>query len=445
MPEPIVLYEHQPKHRTGIRTDKLSPADRDVLRWMQDEDYIELPINLEQQHQLEIKPKQFVGSVELEDAGRKINIVPKIFKDEDYWKLTNILLDFAHDGELDYFDDAKNFFLESAEPVLLNRVHLGLISEFDKLWKQGLLKSYVVHAEDSTSMRGKLLMREQMLNDAMLRPKFFCEFDELEYDSVENRVILQALTVVERTSDQQVTRMKALDSAQRLSAVVQQVEVRGPERQRMMQSYNRQNERYRKIHERCEQVIQESGIDDIYRGDISHVPPVFYDMNKEFESFVEKLFEKYYDKTKGIPEFQKEEAAWTKSAGGPRKMKPDIIIKKGTDVLHIIDVKYKTDKPGLSTGDLYQLGFYIHEYGSKTPEDSRVKCAFAILPSSESVKEDTYTATRTNVKVHVKCLDVKKCLELIQVNDQASDDELRKIVAGLLDPPTNAVTPSPHF
>ena len=123
-------------------------------------------------------------------------------------------------------------------------------------------------------------MQYQMLNDASKKPKFFCEFDELEYDSVENRVILQALTVVERTSDNQDVRLKAMDLAQKLSGVVQKPSVPYPERKKMMQSYNRQNLRYKEIHYTCHQIIEESGIGDIYKGEESHVVPVFYDMNE---------------------------------------------------------------------------------------------------------------------------------------------------------------------
>ena len=44
-------------------------------------------------------------------------------------------------------------------------------------------------------------------------------------------------------------------------------------------------------------------------------------------------------------------------------MRPDIIIQEGNEIKEIIDVKYKM--PGVSTGDLYQIGFYMHEYGKK--------------------------------------------------------------------------------
>ena len=50
-----------------------------------------------------------------------------------------------------------------------------------------------------------------------------------------------------------------------------------------------------------------------------------------------------------------------------KKMYPDIIIMNMKDekVTKIIDVKYK---PKLYESDLYQIGFYIHEYGMESQE-----------------------------------------------------------------------------
>ena len=198
--------------------------------------------------------------------------------------------------EFDFLENARHYYDQSSESTFSNILYQTLIIEYENLMEKGLLKSYVIHAENTSSMRGKLLMQHQMINDAMLRPQFFCEFDELEYDSVENRIILQALTIVQRTSNSNNIRMRSMDFAQRLSGQVTKTTVTKPERQRIMQSYNRQNLRYQRIHSMCEQVIVESGIGDIYSGDTSYVAPIFYDMNEYFERFVQKLFEKRYEK-----------------------------------------------------------------------------------------------------------------------------------------------------
>ena len=178
-----------------------------------------------------------------------------------------MFLNYAMSDNFDFLESARHYYDQSSESTFSNVLYMTLIFEYEHLLKKGLLKSYVIHAENTSSMRGKLLMQHQMLNDTMKKPQFFCEFDELEYDSIENRVILEALTVIERTSDNPRIRMKSMDLAQRLSGVVKKTSVPRLTRKRMMQSYNRQNLRYQRIHQVCDQIIDKSGIDDIYRGE----------------------------------------------------------------------------------------------------------------------------------------------------------------------------------
>jgi len=318
--------------------------------------------------------------------------------------------------EFDFLENARHYYDQSSESTFSNILYQTLIIEYENLMKKGLLKSYVIHAENTSSMRGKLLMQHQMLNDAMKRPQFFCEFDELEYDSIENRVILEALTVIERSSDNQKMRMKSMDLAQRLSGLVEKTSVPRLARKRMMQSYNRQNLRYQRIHQICDQIIDKSGIDDIYRGDNSYVVPVFYDMNELFENFVQKLFQWHYQDSELRVETQFSKKAWTGQGDlGHRSMRPDITIWDGNICTHIIDVKYKTKN--ISTGDLYQLGFYIHEFSELNNHPKKqIKNAIAITPKFIDVGSGTYTS-RTEKKVFVKRIDVNACLELIKTND----------------------------
>ena len=418
---------------------------------------------------IDIKAKNHIGSVYLPNVGRNLNVIPKIFKnkkkDKEYVKDTSILLFYANNNKIkQVLEGQKNFFEEGKEPFFVDPLHWTLLYEYDELMRRGLLKSYVVHAENISSMRGKLLMNQQMLNDVMRRPKFFCEYDELEYDSIENRVVLQALTTVERTSKNHFVKMKSLNYAQRLSGVVQKENVRRPERQRMMHSYNRQNYRYRDIHQTCEKIIEEQGIENIYSGIHSHVVPIFYNMDNEFERFVGNLFKDYYCQKcqsdikrikKGLDKLEREKSvkqiidehlshgksrvdvktqsskeSWEGNYQPDRRMRPDIVIqeKYGKEVKEIIDVKYKT-KPVIDISDLYQIGFYMHEYGKDNQDPNSIKHAFAIMPKYPGTKEGSYTATKTRKVVHVKRIDVNDCVEKIKTDDERG---LREIVNSLI-------------
>jgi 5-methylcytosine-specific restriction endonuclease McrBC regulatory subunit McrC len=333
----------------------------------------------------------------------------------------------------DFLESARHYYDQSSESTFSNILYMTLIFEYENLMKKGLLKSYVIHAENTSSMRGKLLMQHQMLNDAMKKPQFFCEFDELEYDSIENRVILEALTVIERTSDNPRIRMKSMDLAQRLSGVVKKTSVPRLTRKRMMQSYNRQNLRYQRIHQVCDQIIDKSGIDDIYRGDNSYVIPVFYDMNVLFESFIQKLFQWFYQDLDLKVETQFSKKAWTGQGDlGNRSMRPDITIWDGKICTHIIDVKYKTKN--ISTGDLYQLGFYMHEFSEQyNPREKQIKNAIALTPEFTDAKSGMYESI-TGKQVFVKRIDVEACLDIMNTSNW---DSLKPIIESWIEPNEN--------
>ena len=103
-----------------------------------------------------------------------------------------------------------------------------------------------------------------------------------------------------------------------------------------------------------------------------------------------------------------------------KKMYPDIIImnRKDEKVTKIIDVKYK---PKLYESDLYQIGFYIHEYGMESQEP--LDEAFAILPRysdekngeiRDNTKDDNYEAIRSEKTIRLRRINVHKLLELIR-------------------------------
>ena len=425
-PKDIILHEHDTWPHFKDSLDKifriqLKDVDLDVLEQLNEQ--YRIKYSFDKNNYLVIESNQNIGSVQLPSFNHRISIIPKIFKNEQNALIdTSVFLFFANNIKTKKFiKEQKNFF-ETDSEHLVHPLHVDLITKCEDLLNKGLLKSYVINAENISSVRGKLLFQQQMINDIMRKPKFFCEYDELEYDSTENRVLLQAMTIVERTSNDNYWKMKALDLAQKLSGVVNKVNVSKAERQLMMRSYNRQNSRYKEIHQTCERLIQQEGVGNIYSGK-SSVVPIFYDMNKEFERFVGNLFLKYYEMPHWV-KTQISEISWNREIKGSRRMRPDIIIQDDNgNVKQIIDVKYK-DKE-LTPGDLYQIGFYLHEYGKNNELDD----AFAILPKSDNVSDESYKSTRKKKNVHQRTLDVVRCLEMIKSHDE---EGLKKVVKDLI-------------
>lgn len=406
-----------------------------VLDGLEDEKKISWKVDSRSKRVL-ITTKQHIGSFTLEGPDKRINILPKFVKNfkEEGFEYVNRLVYYGEN--VAGLMEGRHHYLESVNDELINRLYWTLIQKCRKLMERGLMKSYVMHSENSPSLRGKMLLLQQMQNDARMMPEFFCEFDELEFDNNENRVILEALTLVERSSTGD-TKMSAMDMARRMAKEVQQVPVPTIDRKNMMRSYTRLNERYKEVHQTCDQIIEKHGVKDIYAGDISHVLPVMEDMNSLFESFVQRLFEEHLHKSNGDykghrVETQLSEDAWKGAGGlkGKRKMRPDITMWEKEQCTGIVDVKYKEEN--VSTGDLYQLGFYMHEFTKKNLDmggKTEIEKAFAVLPETKNGKSGTYTS-RTGKTVHIKRIDVPYALDYLK---EGKMKKLTELVGWLTD------------
>ena len=168
MPEaPIKLTEHENEQNTKLTRGELEEGDKAILKELKRKGWISHTFDEDgggggNDHLL-ITTKDYAGSFQLPGVGRRIDIIPKMFKKQKDWKNTNEFLNFAHHGTMDYFE-GKSIVKLGDESVLMNRMYDQLMFEYDELWREGLLKSYVLHAENSSSMRGKILFQHQMIS-----------------------------------------------------------------------------------------------------------------------------------------------------------------------------------------------------------------------------------------------------------------------------------------
>ena len=85
------------------------------------------------------------------------------------------------------------FSPKTEKNYLVDVIIFSFIEKCKILFQKGLYKSYVTHQEDTSFLRGKLLLTQHMQNILHNRPKFACQYDELEYDNFENQIILFCL------------------------------------------------------------------------------------------------------------------------------------------------------------------------------------------------------------------------------------------------------------
>lgn len=257
---------------------------------------------------------------------------------------------FCYDPEISIdIKEGANFF------DILGRMFLN---ELEEIFKKGFYKKYVRKEENIAFLKGKLLLYQQIHNDIQKKSKFYCSYEDLTYDNLENRIILQATTLL-------IPLIRFNDGIKRdlirysylLREEVNLINIL-PEDCNKVQ-FSRLNEYYKTIIQFSRVILQNYFIRSTAMGKTIGFNFIV-NMNKVYEDFittmVEELVEEDNDFQGYIVEKQKrfdslvvEEVIITK---------PDVILRRKDsldDYPLIIDAKYKSEG---HNADYYQVIAY---------------------------------------------------------------------------------------
>ncbi|HET7389238.1 MAG TPA: hypothetical protein VFJ51_00325, partial [Nitrososphaeraceae archaeon] len=82
---------------------------------------------------------------------------------------------------------------DETQPNYYDILVMFLMQELELILQRGLYTSYANHEDNLTSIRGKILFKEQILYNYNRGDKVFCSFSELTSDILENRIIKYTL------------------------------------------------------------------------------------------------------------------------------------------------------------------------------------------------------------------------------------------------------------
>ena len=369
-----------------------------------DEKDHELIKELEQKGILKISRGAISGKLKFEASSQigvaqftnfTVTVNPKFTNIENLVKLIN----YVYDLDIDILPESEVKFRNESD-MLTEIIISSFLNQCKNLIRQGLYKSYVIHQErNMPCLRGKLLLVQQLQNDARKNAKFACEFDELEYNNLENQILLYCL---HKCSDWTIIDSKKNE----LHSLIQQISPLVNYKQITIEhfkkiNYTRLNQYYDKIHQLCKIIVQNIGISDFYEQKTSFVNSFFVDMNNVFENFFFKLVKQYHP----LPsKEQVPEVSWRSTLGQTFTNKPDILIydETRTNVKYILDTKYKTE---IAQSDIRQLADYMGQQGKND--------AYAILPKTENSRPDEHQAENRNAIVKVRYIDIDKAIHLI--------------------------------
>ena len=347
-----------------------------------------------------------------------ITINPKFTDIKNLVKLIN----YVYDLDIDILPESEVKFRDENN-MLTEIIISSFLNQCRNLIRQGLYKSYVLRQDrNMPSLRGKLLLVQQLQNDARSNAKFACEYDELEYDNLENQILLYCLhrcrgwTIIDSKRNE-INRL-----VQQISPFVDdRINITVDHFKKI--NYTRLNQYYEKIHQLCKIIVQNIGISDFFEQKTSFVNSFFVDMNRVFEEFFFKLVKQYYP----LPsKEQVPEVSWRSILGQTFTNKPDILIydEIRKNIEYIIDTKYKTE---ITQSDIRQLFDYMEQKGRNE--------AYAILPKTENSKPDEYNSAQEHrdSTIKVRYIDIDKAIDLIYLKDSKTrKEEILTMLKGIL-------------
>ncbi len=232
--------------------------------------------------------------------------------------------------------------------------------------RQGMPRRYVEHADDLPTLRGRLNVTRQFTALAVEPSQLACRFDALTPDIALNRIMKAAvarLSRIARTTDNQ-RRLRELAFAYADIADVPVAALRWDE-----VTLDRTNSRWRELLNLARLLLGERFQTTSAGG--SDGFSLLFEMNPLFEEYVARMLRRALADTdlRVVSQGGRLYCLETDQRG-LFQTRPDILIKRGDDVVQVIDTKWKRiaariddPKQGVSQGDVYQMMAYGRLYG----------------------------------------------------------------------------------
>lgn len=389
----------------NLKNLKLTDKDQELRNYLKQRNILKIT---ELKQGIQISSTSYIGIAQFSEFS--VMVMPKLLMNPNNLPK---LIEYAYELD-DVIIPQSEIKFESTKNLLVEIIFASFIKKCQQLLRQGLVKSYVTHQDNIPYLRGKLLLQQQLLNAMHKKLQFACEYDELEYNNLENQIVLFTLEKSYLITNNVSIKKEIRKLIHQFSGFVDKVPIQLSDFNKI--SYTRLNQHYEKTHQLCSLILTSTGIGDFYKQKTPFVNSFFIDMNKVFESFVSRLFREYYP----LPsKAQKGKKAWETDDGKTSQIRTDILIYRDNQVESIIDTKYKKD---ISEADRFQIGFYIHEYGKRE--------GFAILPKHEDSRDYSLRSATQGITINVKHVDIDELIELVYNKTEIS--KLREQVQNLI-------------
>lgn len=273
------------------------------------------------------------------------------------------MLAVAHDlkietGRLTHLDWQKDTILE-----ILIRIFCDKLTE---AIRRGIPRRYISFEDELPALRGTFDATRQFTRLAANPSRLACKFDELSTDIALNRIMKATVAHLSRMS-RNFTNLQLLRELAFVYADIQDVSVPALKWNDVI--LDRTNAHWNGLIGMSELFLK-NRYQTTSSGSAKGTALLF-EMNKLFETYIGKTLERAFAGAcfKVLLQRGHKNCLTDENDRGCFKTKPDILIYKGADVVHIIDTKWKRiaaeiddKKRGVSQSDVYQMMAYAQLY-----------------------------------------------------------------------------------
>ena len=294
--------------------------------------------------------KQYVGVIQVD--GLLVHIHPKADKDDSNDKWKDVLLQMLKACGKIKAQTAGNAQLKKQHLNLLEVYFEYFLKELEQLIHAGLVKKYRTETCNVKALKGKLDFAGNIRRNLIHKERFYTSHQV--YDSNHNlhQILAHALDIVAQFT--RATRLN--DKCRRVQLAFPEVDKIKPNLAMLSAiKTNRKTAPYERALELAKLIILN------YSPDINHgqqkMIALLFDMNELWEEYILRSLKKH---SNNHPEDEWEITGQESKTfyGSHRTIRPDIVLKKGTETI-IIDTKWKrpTNKTA-SIEDLRQMYAY---------------------------------------------------------------------------------------
>lgn len=293
-----------------------------------------------------VNPAQHVGLVTL-PSGRRLEVRPKVPARNLFY-----MVSMAYDLPDPFLDAPAN--VDRFEDVL-SAIVARFASMVEEQIDRGLYRSYVETEDNLSTVRGRIMVADDMRRNHVLRHRTYCRYSEYAWDVPENQVLRQVVRLLDgwQLPSRLRRRLRTLDAA--LEEITPGSFV-ASDLDRF--NYHRMNVDYRPLHMLCKFFLD--GTSPSEESGPFGFEAFLLDMNRLFEAFVTRTLQNLVS----APLTVRPQLAGALDTRGSVPIRPDMVIRLGNRNLVVADCKYKRLDAGQhKQQDLYQMLAYCTALG----------------------------------------------------------------------------------